>query len=1080
MAIVEAPSTNLWGVLLGRGPEGPLPADADLWEQVRTRLNPAKARPRLREGVEFVELTSLRSGPYVMLRSPDQRDSAYARLTLEEAELARRMDGQKTVAQLVGEFAKMTGRLAPDQVQRVVADLAGGRMLEELPLDAFVRVRKLRIGPWPVRLGRVLLRAATGRRMVIAHPDRLVGWAYKLGGRLLFTRVGTALTALTAVFGFALFARTFTRGSQSAFLFEDSYLLGALLLIGLNVAGLLFHEAGHALGTKHAGRRVGAVGFLMFFGIPSAFVDTTDMWMASRKHRLIASGAGPGFALTFAGAAQGVGMLFPPFAPIAFKLAFAWYLNTLFNLNPLMTLDGYYLFMDWLEIPGLRSKGIGFTVAAVKRPRILFQKRTGEARLIAYYSGCAALWMIVMAGMLWGMFKQRYLSMGKALWGTGLAAQLLMLVFAFVLVSPIAFALGRLVGRIPARLRARWRRRDHTADFPFRLAELRETRLGSLPEDALAELARDATWLVPRRGTAVVAAGAPVPGVIAVVNGALEARRPGDPSAHIRARAGEGELVGVASVLQGTPSSLAWTAVGTRLLVIPGSVFARVVGPRIRKSPPTDRAEIENLLDASPAFVGLSEEARHAVIARAKPVDVSPGQRFRVKEGYALLVGAGTIRLLPTNLVSFPRDGVSNETKFGEEGAEEVRGGGLIGPPTGEPIEAEALTRARVWSIAAVGGLGPFLGDAAERQTQLISHVSPVADAHGDGFAAPLVLPWGSPPPDPADAEAADDALTKGLKRVSVALLLLALLALLFAQSPGHAWGETPSDTAILKVEEGTIDAVIDGRIEVLQKGDEVVVAEDDVIEVRRRSLGEVTFRGGGTALLCPYTDVTVGPLESHGLDPAEPSGDLTQRAGKVISDTTPENDDFAPLELAATLILDPGDPQGPSGPQSGEDADPPVPPKTALVENEGEADFSTSLAEVEVARGVVLLDGEQVPADPGPLDCGSGGHGVPVLSTTDTTTTTIAPTAVPTTTTTTTQVTTSTKRKPRTTTTTTATTVPPSSDSTTTTAAPPDTTTTPPPDTTTTTRAPETTTTTAAVTTTTCRRIPGGSFVCG
>jgi hypothetical protein len=35
-------------------------------------------------------------------------------------------------------------------------------------------------------------------------------------------------------------------------------------------------------------------------------------------------------------------------------------IRTLFNLNPLIKLDGYYLLSDYLEIPNLRDKAIGF------------------------------------------------------------------------------------------------------------------------------------------------------------------------------------------------------------------------------------------------------------------------------------------------------------------------------------------------------------------------------------------------------------------------------------------------------------------------------------------------------------------------------------------------------------------------------------------------------------------------------------------------------------------------------------------------------------------------------------------------
>ena len=72
----------------------------------------------------------------------------------DDAELARLMDGTRTLARLVAEFVRISGRLAPDQVRRVVADLAGNRMLEELPVDAFRPLARTHRRPWPLRIGR--------------------------------------------------------------------------------------------------------------------------------------------------------------------------------------------------------------------------------------------------------------------------------------------------------------------------------------------------------------------------------------------------------------------------------------------------------------------------------------------------------------------------------------------------------------------------------------------------------------------------------------------------------------------------------------------------------------------------------------------------------------------------------------------------------------------------------------------------------------------------------------------------------------------------------------------------------------
>lgn len=72
--------TDLWQVLVGRAVGTPLaPDDPDLWEHVATRLNVARARPQLREGIEAVAQVTVRGQPYVMLRSPD-REASYVRL----------------------------------------------------------------------------------------------------------------------------------------------------------------------------------------------------------------------------------------------------------------------------------------------------------------------------------------------------------------------------------------------------------------------------------------------------------------------------------------------------------------------------------------------------------------------------------------------------------------------------------------------------------------------------------------------------------------------------------------------------------------------------------------------------------------------------------------------------------------------------------------------------------------------------------------------------------------------------------------------------------------------------------------
>ena len=202
MAVVET-RISVWEALAGRAPGQPLgPADPGLWAAVVERLNPARARPMLRTGIEAVDLVSRprRSPTSCSARPTVAAAPATCGSRPQEWQLAQLMDGTRTVARLVAEFARIGGRLAPDQVTRVVADLAGNRMLDELPVDAF---RPLRHGPPPPLAGPV--RQGAARRSpgaagcVLADVDPLVGFLYRAGGRLLFTRVVAVLLALVAV-----------------------------------------------------------------------------------------------------------------------------------------------------------------------------------------------------------------------------------------------------------------------------------------------------------------------------------------------------------------------------------------------------------------------------------------------------------------------------------------------------------------------------------------------------------------------------------------------------------------------------------------------------------------------------------------------------------------------------------------------------------------------------------------------------------------------------------------------------------------------------------------------------------------
>jgi putative peptide zinc metalloprotease protein len=944
LTYVETP-VSVWEALAGRAPGQPVgPADPGLWGAVVERLNPARAQPVLRAGIECVELVSVRGSGYVMLRSPDDGMRAcYLRLTPAEWQLAQLMDGTRTVARLVAEFARIAGRLAPDQVRRVVADLAANRMLDELPVDAFRPLQEVQRRPLPVRLGRSVLATARGRRMIVVDVDGFVSALYRCGGRALFTRTAAVLMSVVAVTGLALFVVTWWRASQSVFLTGGSYVAGAIVLLVLNVIALACHELGHALATKHAGRDVPAAGLLVYFGIPSVFVDTTDVWMAGRRARIIVTAAGPAAGLVLAGATQLVGLAVPALGPLVFKLAFAWYLNALFNLNPFLALDGYYLLMDWLEIPNLRARGLSWVSARLRRRPPAFAALDREGRLVALYGIIAVLWIAIAANIAYRVWADRVSGVVTGLWHNGWAARLVLLAVVAGLCSPLLYlALGRL-GRWWRQRRERAAERRSEVDLPLRLAALRGSDLGGLPGPALASLAQRARWLHPATGQQLVMAGTTQSAVYVVVDGALQGRRHGDPGGTIRHHVGPGGVVGLASALTGRPATLDWHTAGTRLLALPTPTVATVIGP-IPGPPPADRAEAESLFADTPALGALDGDERLALIAAAHPVDLEPGAPV-------MLAGPTHAVVVESGVVAMP-DGV------------ELRRGTLIGPVgDGNPgMVAQARTPVRLWVVPDAAALPPLVGAArhagAGRPAGPLAagRRGPTAGVHPAAGYPPLAVPPGPPPPvDPDDDP--DERFERKLWWLVLLLVLLALMLTAGNLVPGPAWAEMPADRALLTADRGRVTAVLDGRTVVVDEGDRRYVDEGAAIEVAARSTGRLTFRGGSTTVLCGGARAGVGRLWTEDGRTRRPHGVLAVQYGRLLADTASGSGAFAALALVVSR---------PAGD----------------VANTGAARYAVEPAAVAVATGQVRVAGTSTAPDGTDLSCGVGAPEAPPAGT--------------------------------------------------------------------------------------------------
>lgn len=120
------------------------------------------------------------------------------------------------------------------------------------------------------------------------------------------------------------------------------------------------HELGHGLTCKHFGGEVHEVGFMTIVFTPYFFVNISDAWtMPDRRHRMLISFAGIYVELVFAAFAAFLWAVVGPgwFKDFLFNIIVIASVSTLlFNANPLMRFDGYYIMIDLIETPNLQQK----------------------------------------------------------------------------------------------------------------------------------------------------------------------------------------------------------------------------------------------------------------------------------------------------------------------------------------------------------------------------------------------------------------------------------------------------------------------------------------------------------------------------------------------------------------------------------------------------------------------------------------------------------------------------------------------------------------------------------------------------
>ena len=219
-----------------------------------------------------------------------------------------------------------------------------------------------------VNVDRVAKRLAT-RATWVFSPLALLVWT-----------VGIFMAAFSLMAGWA-------RAEKSlAAMFEAA---GSVTTIGYTMTGLfvftkLMHELAHAVACRRFGVPVGDLGVFFFCGVPCPYVDVSRVWqLDSRVSRAAVMMAGIYIELIIAMLAtvvwwttQGGALQLH-----AMNLMIVCGASTLvFNANPLMRLDGYFVLSDLLGTPNLRRQ------ASLAWRRLITHRISGANSMTARWS----------------------------------------------------------------------------------------------------------------------------------------------------------------------------------------------------------------------------------------------------------------------------------------------------------------------------------------------------------------------------------------------------------------------------------------------------------------------------------------------------------------------------------------------------------------------------------------------------------------------------------------------------------------------------------------------------------------------
>ena len=302
----------------------------------------------------------------------------------ELAEVASRVDGQRSFILkntatdrflLVSEPEKflwehMDGQTSLQQIATAYVLRYGQFDFDIIPM----LIRKLQRAQLLFALERINISS----RNVQSVFDRIYRW----GGFLLFTRTAVLACVLLAVVGLAAGVRLWPHAERVVAGFGKSPLMAVVSVKLLFLLTVGAHQLVHGLALVHYGRRVREFGFTFLHGfVPTFYVDVTDIFMGSRRARVVTAVSGAlvhlvlGSAWIIVALYASMGSFLQAFAAASGMIQWQAFVVALYPFC-FIEMDGYHVLVDLLGIPTLKQDALAYAGALMRgRPSRRFTRK---------------------------------------------------------------------------------------------------------------------------------------------------------------------------------------------------------------------------------------------------------------------------------------------------------------------------------------------------------------------------------------------------------------------------------------------------------------------------------------------------------------------------------------------------------------------------------------------------------------------------------------------------------------------------------------------------------------------------------